>query len=94
MGQELDNSSRALDQALVAGSSSPSQQAARREQAVLLADALKALPGDYGEVLFLHYLQGRTLPEVAVLMGRSLDSVKHLWVRALARLRQNVGGGG
>jgi RNA polymerase sigma-70 factor (ECF subfamily) len=77
---------------LVAASSSPSQRAVRREQAVLLADALRTLPADYGEVLFLHYLQGLTFPEVSRRMGRSLDSVKKLWVRALARLRQILGG--
>src|SRR5262245_47412399 len=35
---ELEQSSRVLDRGLVAPGSSPSQQAARREQAVLLAD--------------------------------------------------------
>ena len=32
----------------------PSQQAAQREQTVLLADAMEQLPGDYREVLILH----------------------------------------
>src|SRR5262249_38287273 len=41
LAQELDESWRALDRGLVAPQSSPSQQAARREQAVLLADALE-----------------------------------------------------
>jgi RNA polymerase sigma-70 factor (ECF subfamily) len=88
----VDESSRALDGALVAPQSSPSQQAVRREQAVLLADALGQLPADYREVLVLRHLQGLTFPEVAQRMGRSLDSVEKLWVRALARLRQTVGG--
>src|SRR5438477_1076766 len=44
---DLDQSSRVLDRGLVAAQSSPSQQAARREQAVLLADALDRLPQDY-----------------------------------------------
>src|SRR5215471_7503896 len=37
---ELDQSSRAIDAGLVAEQSTPSQRASRREQAVLLADAL------------------------------------------------------
>src|SRR5262245_42413253 len=41
LAAELDLSSRILDQGLVAPGSSPSQGAARREQAVLLADALE-----------------------------------------------------
>ena len=35
--------------------------------------------------------QGLTLAEVAERMGRSLDSVKNLWIRALARLRRAMG---
>src|SRR6516164_6133675 len=50
---ELDQSSRDLDQGLLANSSSPSNQAARREQAVLLADALGQLTEDYREVIIL-----------------------------------------
>src|SRR5262245_49005130 len=88
----VDESSRALDGGLVAPQSSPSQQAVRREQAVLLADALGHLPEDYRDVLVLRHLQGLTFPQVADRMGRSVDSVEKLWVRALARLRQTVGG--
>ena len=63
----------------------------RREQAVLLADALNHLPADYREVLILRHLEGLTFPEVADRMGRSLDSVEKLWVRALPRLRRALG---
>src|SRR5262249_54732612 len=85
-------SSAALDRGLVAPQSSPSQQAARREQAVLLADALEQLPPDYREVLVLRHLEALPFPEVARRMGRSLDSVEKLWMRGLVRLRQLVGG--
>jgi RNA polymerase sigma-70 factor (ECF subfamily) len=63
----------------------------RREQAVLLADALEALPVDYREVIILRQLEELPFPEVARRMGRSVDSVKNLWVRSLARLRREVG---
>jgi RNA polymerase sigma-70 factor (ECF subfamily) len=89
---ELDQSSRVLDQGLVAPQSSPSQQAARREQAVLLADALERLPEDYREVIILHHMEELSLPEVARRMGRSEHSVEKLWARALARLRRELGG--
>jgi RNA polymerase sigma-70 factor (ECF subfamily) len=89
---DLDHSSALLDGGLLARQSSPSQQAVRREQAVLLADALAELPDDYREVLVLRHLEGLTFPEVARYMGRTLDSVDKLWLRALARLRQNLGG--
>jgi RNA polymerase sigma-70 factor (ECF subfamily) len=92
LAAELDLSSRILDQGLVARGSSPSQRAARREPAVLLADALEQLPADYREVLILRHLQELTFPEVARRMGRSLGSVEKLWVRALGRLRRSLGG--
>jgi len=87
----FDRSSILLDRGLVAPQSSPSHQAARREQAVLLADALGELPDDYREVIVLRHLEGLTFPEVARRMGRSLDSVEKLWMRALVRLRQSLG---
>lgn len=88
----FDRSSVLLDRGLVSPLSSPSQQAARREQAVLLADALGQLPDDYREALVLRHLEGLTFPEVARRMGRTLDSVEKLWLRALGKLRQQLGG--
>jgi RNA polymerase sigma-70 factor (ECF subfamily) len=83
----LEQSSLALDGALVAPSSSPSERAIRRERAVLLADTLEKLPGDYREVLTLRHLEELSFPEVARRMGRTLNSVKNVWVRALAQVR-------
>jgi RNA polymerase sigma-70 factor (ECF subfamily) len=88
---ELDQSSRAIDHGLIAVQSTPSQRVSKREQAVLLADALDRLPADYREVIILRHLEGLTFPEVARRMGRSLDSVEKLWVRALPRLRRVLG---
>ncbi len=90
LADELDHSSRALNASLVAPQSSPSQQAVRREQAVLLADALQNLPDDYREVIILRQLEGLSFPDVARRMGRSEDSVKNVWLRALARLRHTL----
>jgi RNA polymerase sigma-70 factor (ECF subfamily) len=86
----FDRSSVLLDRGLVAPQSSPSQQAMRREQAVLLADALAQLPEDYREVLVLRHLEGLSFPEVARQMGRTIASVEKLWMRGLARLRQII----
>jgi RNA polymerase sigma-70 factor (ECF subfamily) len=88
---DLDASSRALACAPAAPQSTPSQQAARREQAVLLADALQHLPPDYREVLILRHLEGLSFPDVARRLGRSVDSVEKLWARGLARLRHALG---
>jgi RNA polymerase sigma-70 factor (ECF subfamily) len=92
LATELEQSSRALDRKLVAPHSSPSAQAARREQAVLLADALRNLSEQYREVIILRQLEGKSFPEVAQRMGRTLESVKKLWIRALAQLRDLLGG--
>jgi RNA polymerase sigma-70 factor (ECF subfamily) len=89
---ELEQSSRCLDQGLASPSSSPSQRAVRREQAVLLAEALARLPEDYREVIILRHLQGLTFAEIARRLGRTVDSVEKLWLRALARLRRSLGG--
>jgi RNA polymerase sigma-70 factor (ECF subfamily) len=86
----LGHSSTALGDALAAGETSPSQKAVRREQAVVLADALDELPPDYREVVVLRHLQRLTFPEVARAMDRSLGSVEKLWVRALSRLRAAI----
>jgi RNA polymerase sigma-70 factor (ECF subfamily) len=92
LAEELDQSSRVLDHGLVVSHSSPSQQAVRREQAVLLANALEELPEDYREVIILHHMEELSLPDVARRLGRSEHSVEKLWARALARLRRTLGG--
>jgi RNA polymerase sigma-70 factor (ECF subfamily) len=91
LAEQMSHSSEALAAGLADPGPSPSQQAARREQAVRLADAIQALPPDYGEVIVLRHLEGLSFPAVAARMGRSVDSVEKLWVRALARLRHTLG---
>jgi RNA polymerase sigma-70 factor (ECF subfamily) len=85
--QQLARSSDNLAKALVA-TSSPSQNAVRRERALLLAQALERLPADYREVLVLRHIEECTMAEVARRMDRTLESVKKLWARALPRLRE------
>ncbi len=87
----LDQSSRLLDRGLFAAGGTPSQQVVRREQGVLLAEALARLPDDYREVIVLRHLEELTFPEVADRLGRTVDSVQKVWVRALAKLRQMMG---
>jgi len=89
---DLDRSSRVLELNLVAAGSSPSARAARREQSVLLADALERLPEHYRQVLVLRHLEELPFAEVARRMERSEDSVQKLWLRALASVRQSLRG--
>ena len=89
----IDQSSCVLAGQLISPGSSPSESASRREQAVLFADALDRLPEDYREVIVLRHLEGLTFARVSERMGRSVDSVEKIWLRAVAKLRQNVRGG-
>jgi RNA polymerase sigma-70 factor, ECF subfamily len=90
---QVDESSQMMNGPILAASqSTPSQHASRREQAVLLAEALSQLSEDYREVIILRHLEGLTFPEVAARMNRSEDSVQKLWVRSLANLRRVLGG--
>ena len=88
LADALDQSSARLAATLAAPTGSPSQAAARGEAAVLLAEALARLPEDYREALVLRNLHELSFPEVAERMDRSVDSVKKLWARGLAQLRQ------
>ena len=58
---------------------------------MLLADALGELASHYREVIILRHLDGYGFPEIAQRMGRSVDSVKNLWARALTKLQTSLG---
>jgi RNA polymerase sigma-70 factor, ECF subfamily len=88
---DVDQSSQAMNGDLADSQSTPSQHVSRREQSVLLAEALDRLSEDYREVIILRHLEALSFPEVAARMNRSENSVQKLWVRALASLRQKLG---
>jgi RNA polymerase sigma-70 factor, ECF subfamily len=73
-------------EALAAPLSTPSAHAARREQAVLLANALARLPEDYCDVVTMRHLDGLSFDEIAAAMRRTSGAVRMLWMRALERL--------
>jgi RNA polymerase sigma-70 factor (ECF subfamily) len=88
---DLERSSLHLGKMLTGSLTSPSQQAAKREEAVLVADALERLPEDYREVILLRHWDSLTFADIARRMNRTKDSVEKLWLRALTRLRQLIG---
>ena len=69
---------------------SPSEQVMRRERAVLVADALERLPEHYREIMILRDFEGLTLEEVGRRTGRSADSARKMWARAVLLLRQEL----
>ena len=91
LAADLNQSTCALERILIDQHSSPSQQAIRGEQSLLVAAAMSRLPEDYQAVLVLRHLEGLSFPQVAERMGRSVDSVEKLWLRGLARLKKEFG---
>ena len=67
-----------IENALATHASSPSERAVRREQAVLLADAVSKLPPDYREVFILRTLEHVPFEDVAVRMDRTVGAVRML----------------
>ncbi len=67
---------------------SPSQNFARNEAFLQLAEALEGLPDDYRQVIVLRHVEGLPFGEVAKAMNRSVNSVEKLWIRGLAKLKQ------
>lgn len=88
---QIDQSSQAMDGGLIGSNTTPSQHVARREQSVLLADALARLSEDHREAIVLRHLEGLSLAQAADRMGRSQDSVQKLYVRGLMNLRRLMG---
>jgi RNA polymerase sigma-70 factor (ECF subfamily) len=88
----LDRSSLHFQEALAASVATPSVHAIRREQAVLLADALATLPADYREVFVLRNVENLSVDEIALKLNRSPNAVRKLWGRALAALKQALEG--
>ena len=84
----LDRSSLAIQEQLADAIPSPSAHAVRREQAVLLADALARLPADYREVFILRNLEQIPVDEIAARMDRSANAVRKLWGRAMVAIKQ------
>jgi RNA polymerase sigma-70 factor (ECF subfamily) len=90
----LDQTSTRLEAWLAADQSSPSQQALRHEQLVLLAEALTAMPEDQRQAVELHHLGGYSVADVGAQLGRSKAAVAGLLRRGLRGLRQRLGSEG
>jgi RNA polymerase sigma-70 factor, ECF subfamily len=86
----LEESSQLLAAWLAADQSSPSMQAERNEQAIVLADALSALPDAQREALILQHWQGLTLDQIAGQLGRTPAAVAGLLKRGLKQLRATL----
>jgi len=83
----LENSSLRVQAWLAAEQSSPSQQAARQEDVIRLAEALARLPEPQREAVFLRHMQDYSLADIARQLNRSKAAVAGLLHRGLEQLR-------
>ncbi len=84
----------ALDAAAQAGAQrpTPSEAVSAGEELERLHRVLDGLPEDYRTVVRLRYQEGRSFEEIGPLMGRTANAVRLLWLRAIERVRQELGG--
>lgn len=78
---------------LTGGGESPSHQAVSNEMRRLLEAEIDRLPEDYANVLRWIFLEGKPVREVAQRMGKTRGAVHLLRIRAVSRLRQQMGSG-
>jgi RNA polymerase sigma-70 factor (ECF subfamily) len=71
---------------------SPSTQLMAHEQAQRLRQALERLPDDYRQVITLRYVEQRPFEEIGGLMGRTPNAARLLWLRAIERVKLELGG--
>lgn len=54
--------------------------------------AVQGLPGAYRDVVYLHYYEGYTAPEIAKILGKNVNTVYTRLTRARGLLREALGG--
>jgi RNA polymerase sigma-70 factor (ECF subfamily) len=86
----LDESASQLEGCLAATQSSPSQQAHRHERALLLAQALAALPEQQREAVVLRHMHGCPLAQIAAELNVATTAVTGLLHRGLKNLRKTL----
>jgi RNA polymerase sigma-70 factor, ECF subfamily len=86
--EAIQASSTLLGAWLAADQSTPSQQAAEHERAVILADALAKLPEAQRQALMLQHWHGWSLEQIARHLDRTPVAVAGLIKRGLRQLRQ------
>jgi RNA polymerase sigma-70 factor (ECF subfamily) len=77
----------------VAGGTTPEERAQRDEQAARLAAALERLPPAYRDIIQGRFFDGLAFTDLAARTGRSAGALRVLCLRAVERLRKEMGEG-
>jgi RNA polymerase sigma-70 factor (subfamily 1) len=86
-----EESGRIVDM-LALSQTSPSQAASRREQIVLLADALAALPEAEADVVWLYAAESLSFEAIGERFGVSRKSIRGIMARGLKNLKRSMEG--
>ncbi len=86
-----EESGRIVDM-LALSQTSPSQAASRREQIVLLADALAALPEAEADVVWLYAAESLSVEAIGERIGVSRKSIRGIMARGLKNLKRSMEG--
>ena len=54
--------------------------------------AVLSLPQKYRDVIYLHYYEGYTAPEISDILGKNVNTVYTLLTRSKRLLREKLGG--
>ena len=71
---------------IVSDSSSPSQKAIASEESQRLSAMLEQLPDEYRRAILLRNWERRSFDEMGLLLGKTPNGARKLWLRALAQL--------
>jgi RNA polymerase sigma-70 factor, ECF subfamily len=83
---------RQAQENLPAAGLSPADEAMRREAADKLREAVAALPEKHQRVILLRFFEEASLPEIAIVLGCSVGTVKSRLHYALEKLRESQHG--
>jgi RNA polymerase sigma-70 factor (ECF subfamily) len=68
-----------------------SQEAALREDAVKLMDAIALLPDEFRDIVQARYLEGLTFPEIAARLSIPVTTCRRRWLEAIDWVRRHMG---
>jgi RNA polymerase sigma-70 factor (ECF subfamily) len=92
VGREVSLHDSAIRDQLKCNSPSPSSRIRRQEGQQLIEQATEHLSAEHREVLDLRHRKNLNFWEIARHLGRSENSVRKLWARAMAKLRARLTG--